>query len=117
VYVSGDALRTVHLAWELFLRNTHSTRSFPNTDALLTETPDLREYVPDRCRDLLDMEANDLRSEIPALAHDKERMGEVEQAVKSCPRITTSTSATPAISRIRSRTLPNYQNLTAIIAH
>lgn len=51
----------------------------------MPENPDLREYVPDSCRDLLDMEANDLRSEIPALARDKERMGEVEQAVKSLP--------------------------------
>jgi DNA modification methylase len=46
---------------------------------------DLHEYIPDSCRDLLDMEANDLRSEIPALARDKQRMGEVDQAVKSLP--------------------------------
>jgi hypothetical protein len=51
----------------------------------MTETVDLREYVPDSCRDLLDMEANDLRSEVPALARDKQRMGEVDQAVKSLP--------------------------------
>lgn len=51
----------------------------------MPEAPDLRKYVPDSCQDLLDMEANDLRSEIPALARDKERMGEVEQAVKSLP--------------------------------
>jgi hypothetical protein len=43
---------------------------YPNTaiDAVLTDTVDLREYVPDGCRDLLDMEANDLRSEIPAIS-------------------------------------------------
>jgi hypothetical protein len=51
----------------------------------MPESVDLREYVPDSCRDLLDMEANDLRSEIPALARDKQRMGEVDQAVKSLP--------------------------------
>ena len=51
----------------------------------MPESVDLREYIPDSCRDLLDMEANDLRSEIPALARDKERMGEVAQAVKSLP--------------------------------
>jgi len=46
---------------------------------------DLVEYVPESCRDLLDKGANDLRSDLPALARDKERMGEVEQAVKSLP--------------------------------
>ncbi|PSP31145.1 methyltransferase [Halobacteriales archaeon QH_10_67_22] len=51
----------------------------------MSEAVDLREYVPESCRDLLDKEANDLRSDIPALARDKERMGEVEQAVKSLP--------------------------------
>ncbi|MFD1599342.1 DNA-methyltransferase [Halobellus rarus] len=51
----------------------------------MTDTVDLREYVPDSCRDLLDMEANELRSEVPALARDKQRMGEVDQAVKSLP--------------------------------
>jgi len=51
----------------------------------MSEAVDLREYVPDSCRDLFDKEANDLRSDIPALARDKGRMGEVEQAVKSLP--------------------------------
>ncbi|PSP67406.1 methyltransferase [Halobacteriales archaeon QH_6_68_27] len=51
----------------------------------MSEDVDLREYVPESCRDLLGKEANELRSNIPALARDKERMGEVEQAVKSLP--------------------------------
>ena len=51
----------------------------------MSEDIDLREYVPKSCRDLLGKEANELRSDIPALARDKERMGEVEQAVKSLP--------------------------------
>jgi len=51
----------------------------------MSENPDYRDYVPDSCKDLLDLSANDLRSELPALARDKDRMGEVEQAVKSLP--------------------------------
>ncbi len=46
---------------------------------------DLRKYVPESCKDLFEMEANELRSAVPALARDKKRMGEVEQAVKSLP--------------------------------
>lgn len=45
----------------------------------------LREYIPDSCEELLDLEANDLRSEIPALARDKARMSDVEGAVRSLP--------------------------------
>lgn len=45
----------------------------------------LREYIPESCAGLLDKGANDLRSDIPALARDKNRMGEIEQAVKSLP--------------------------------
>lgn len=51
----------------------------------MADTDDLREYIPASCRDLLDMSSNELRSEIPALARDKDRMGDVEQAVKSLP--------------------------------
>ncbi|WP_135821226.1 DNA-methyltransferase [Halostella litorea] len=51
----------------------------------MSESPNLREYVPDSCRDLLEMEDNALKSEIPSLARDQGRMGEVEQAVKSLP--------------------------------
>jgi hypothetical protein len=51
----------------------------------MPESVDLREYIPNSCRDRLDREANDLHSEVPALARDKQRMGEVDQAVKSLP--------------------------------
>ncbi|QSG06045.1 DNA-methyltransferase [Halapricum desulfuricans] len=51
----------------------------------MTESDELREYIPESCEDLLGKEANDLRSDIPELARDKARMGEVEQAVKSLP--------------------------------
>lgn len=51
----------------------------------MTEYADLREYVPDSCRDLLEMEDRELKSEIPALARDEGRMAEVEQAVHSLP--------------------------------
>jgi len=51
----------------------------------MPESLNLREYVPDSCRDLLEMSDNELKSEIPSLARDQGRMGEVEQAVKSLP--------------------------------
>lgn len=51
----------------------------------MSESVELRDHIPASCEDLLEMSSNDLRSEIPALARDKERMGEVEQAVKSLP--------------------------------
>lgn len=51
----------------------------------MSDSADLRNYIPESCEDLLGQEANDLRSNLPALARDKERMGEVEQAVKSLP--------------------------------
>lgn len=51
----------------------------------MDEDVDFQEYIPDSCRDLLKMGSNELRSEIPALARDEARMGEVEQAVKSLP--------------------------------
>ncbi|AKH96533.1 DNA methylase N-4/N-6 domain-containing protein [Halanaeroarchaeum sulfurireducens] len=51
----------------------------------MEQAADLGDYIPDSCRDLLTKEANDLRSDIPALARDKKRMGEVDQAVKSLP--------------------------------
>ena len=51
----------------------------------MSEPVDFVEHVPDSCRDLLGKEANDLRSDLPALARDEGRMGEVEQAVKSLP--------------------------------
>lgn len=51
----------------------------------MSESVDFGEHVPESCRDLLGKEANDLRSDLPALARDEGRMGEVEQAVKSLP--------------------------------
>jgi len=51
----------------------------------MPESRNLFEYVPDSCRDLLEMEDRELESEIPALARDDGRMGEVEQAVQSLP--------------------------------
>lgn len=51
----------------------------------MAEADYLPEHVPQSCEELLDMEANDLRSEIPALARDQGRMGEIERAVKSLP--------------------------------
>lgn len=51
----------------------------------MSELVTLRDSVPESCTHLLDKSANDLRSDLPALARDKERMGEIEQAVKSLP--------------------------------
>jgi len=51
----------------------------------MPDSPDLREYIPDSCRDLLEMSDNELKSEIPALARDEGRMGEVEKAVQQLP--------------------------------
>ena len=45
----------------------------------------LREYVPESCADLLGMTDSNLKTEIPKLARDKGRMGEIEQAVKGLP--------------------------------
>lgn len=51
----------------------------------MEEKPNLREHVPDSCRELLEKSSRELRSAIPELARDKGRMGDVEQAVKSLP--------------------------------
>ncbi|MFC4990593.1 DNA-methyltransferase [Saliphagus infecundisoli] len=51
----------------------------------MAEGTDLRKYVPESCQDLLDMADAELKSEIPALARDKGRMGEIDQAVNSLP--------------------------------
>lgn len=45
----------------------------------------LNEYIPESCRNLLELSDQELKSEIPALARDKGRMSEIEQAVKSLP--------------------------------
>jgi len=51
----------------------------------MQDTDSLRDHVPDSCVELLGLSDTDLKSEIPALARDKERMGEIEQAVKGLP--------------------------------
>lgn len=51
----------------------------------MNEDGNLRNHVPDSCQALLDLPDQELKSEIPALARDKGRMGEVEQAVKNLP--------------------------------
>ena len=51
----------------------------------MAEDLDLREYVPESCEGLLDKSDRELKSDLPALARDKGRMGKVEKAVKSLP--------------------------------
>ncbi|MFD1634639.1 DNA-methyltransferase [Haloplanus ruber] len=51
----------------------------------MTSPDELRDHIPESCRSLLSMSGTELRSEIPALARDKGRMNEVEQAVKGLP--------------------------------
>ena len=51
----------------------------------MSEDVDFGEYVPDSCRDLLDKSDRALKSDLPALARDSGRMGEIDQAVKSLP--------------------------------
>jgi len=51
----------------------------------MADSADLSGYIPESCRDLLELSDQELKSEIPALARDKGRMGKVEQAVKSLP--------------------------------
>ena len=58
--------------------------ALPNQDKM-ADSADLREHIPDSCRDLLELSDQALKSEIPALARDQGRMSEVEQAVKSLP--------------------------------
>lgn len=51
----------------------------------MTAPDELREHVPDSCRELLSKSSTELRSAIPELARDKGRMGEVEAAVRGLP--------------------------------
>lgn len=51
----------------------------------MAESIDYRDFVPDSCRELLDLPDSELKSEIPKLARDKGRMGDIEKAVKSLP--------------------------------
>ena len=51
----------------------------------VTDSAPLCEHVPESCSDLLGMSDMDLKSEIPRLARDGGRMGEIEQAVNGLP--------------------------------
>jgi len=51
----------------------------------MTDANYLRDFIPESSEGLLDLGANELRTEIPALARDKGRMGEVERSVQSLP--------------------------------
>jgi len=51
----------------------------------MTDGRDFKQYIPDPCRDLLEMSERELQSEIPALARDKGRMSEVRHAVRELP--------------------------------
>ncbi|PSQ61501.1 MAG: methyltransferase [Halobacteriales archaeon SW_8_66_22] len=51
----------------------------------MAEDVDLREYVPESCTELFDKSDRELKSDLPSLARDKGRMGEVDQSVKSLP--------------------------------
>lgn len=52
---------------------------------MMADSVDLRDFIPDSCIDLLEMSDQELKSEIPALARDKGRMGDVEKAVQQLP--------------------------------
>lgn len=51
----------------------------------MAESRDLREFVPDSCEPLFDLDGTELRSAVPELARDKDRMSEVQKAVESVP--------------------------------
>jgi len=51
----------------------------------MTEALTLREHIPDSCRDLLSLSDGELKTEIPALARDKNRMEDIEKAVQKLP--------------------------------
>ena len=51
----------------------------------MADSVDLRDQIPESCKGLLDLSDTELKSEIPALARDQKRMGEIEQAVNSTP--------------------------------
>lgn len=58
--------------------------ALPNQNNM-TDSANLHEHLPDSCQELREMSDQELKSEIPKLARDKGRMGDVEQAVKSLP--------------------------------
>lgn len=51
----------------------------------MADDVDLREHVPESCRDLLERSDRELRSALPELARDKGRIGEIDRAVESLP--------------------------------
>lgn len=51
----------------------------------MADSLDLREYVPDSCEPLFNLDGTDLRTAVPELARDKGRMGEIERAVQNVP--------------------------------
>lgn len=51
----------------------------------MTESPDTEAFVPDSCAELLEMPESELKSALPDLAKDGDRMADVEQAVRSVP--------------------------------
>lgn len=51
----------------------------------MADSMEFQEYIPESCEYLLELTDNELKSEIPNLARDGSRMGEVERAVKSLP--------------------------------
>ena len=51
----------------------------------MAEDTDVREFVPESCAGLLTKSDRELKSELPALARDAGRMGEIDQAVKALP--------------------------------
>lgn len=51
----------------------------------MTDDSNFREHIPDSCANLLERSDRELKSELPALARDQGRMGEIDQAVNSLP--------------------------------
>lgn len=51
----------------------------------MADAVELQKYIPESCEYLPELTENELKSEIPNLARDQGKMGEVEQAVKSLP--------------------------------
>lgn len=52
---------------------------------VMVDNGSLEAHIPKSCRDLLELSERELQSAIPSLARDKDRMGDVEKAVKELP--------------------------------
>jgi DNA modification methylase len=52
---------------------------------LMSTDGGLRKQVPSSCVDLLELSDKELKTEIPSLARDKKRMGEIDQTIRSLP--------------------------------